>query len=383
MPEIGIKGQIKLKNSAILIVGAGGLGCPAALYLASAGVGHIGIIDYDDIEINNLHRQLLYTESNIGISKANAAVETLNRLNSTIKVIPYKIQLDSNNALDIIKSYDVILDATDNVATRYLLNDACVLNNKPLVSGSALKFEGHLSVFNYNGPCYRCIFPKPPPPETVTNCGDGGVFGPAVGTIGILQALEALKIVLDLPCILSGQLLLFDGLETKFRNISLRAKNVNCVVCGDHPTIHKLIDYEQFCGAKANDKNPNLNLLKKEERISVEEYNIMKVDAKAHILIDVRSAEEFEICHLKNSINIPLNDINNDEKINFIKNKIQEMQKQYDKTTLYVICRRGNDSQKAVINLQTVFKESNLEIKDIIGGIHAWSKKIDCTIPIY
>lgn len=155
----------------------------------------------------------------------------------------------------------------------------------------------------------------------------------AVGTIGILQALEALKIVLDLPCILSGQLLLFDGLETKFRNISLRAKNVNCVVCGDHPTIRKLIDYEQFCGAKANDKNPNLNLLKKEERISVEEYNIMKVDAKAHILIDVRSAEEFEICHLKNSINIPLNDINNDEKINFIKNKIQEMQKQYDKTT--------------------------------------------------
>ncbi|XP_033318230.1 adenylyltransferase and sulfurtransferase MOCS3 [Bombus bifarius] len=384
LPEIAIKGQVKLKNSAILIVGAGGLGCPAALYLASAGVGQIGIIDYDDVEINNLHRQLLYAETSIGTPKVNTAAESLNRLNSDIKVTPYKIQLDSSNALDIIKSYDVVVDATDNVATRYLLNDACVLSNKPLVSGSALKFEGHLSVFNYNGPCYRCIFPKPPPPETVTNCGDGGVFGPAVGTIGVLQALEALKIVLDLPHVLSGQLLLFDGLETKFRKINLRAKNINCAVCGEHPTLHKLIDYEQFCGAKANDKDPKLNLLRTEERISVEEYNTtLKLGTKAHILIDVRSAEEFDICHLKNSINIPLCDINNNETVTLIRSRIQEIQKQHDNASLYVMCRRGNDSQKAVKSLQKIFQGSNLEIKDVIGGIHAWSKKIDCTFPIY
>ncbi|XP_068975256.1 adenylyltransferase and sulfurtransferase MOCS3 [Bombus flavifrons] len=384
LPEIAIKGQVKLKNSAILIVGAGGLGCPAALYLASAGVGQIGIIDYDDVEINNLHRQLLYAETSIGTPKVNTAAESLNRLNSDIKVTPYKIQLDSSNALDIIKSYDVVVDATDNVATRYLLNDACVLSNKPLVSGSALKFEGHLSVFNYNGPCYRCIFPKPPPPETVTNCGDGGVFGPAVGTIGVLQALEALKIVLDLPHVLSGQLLLFDGLETKFRKINLRAKNINCAVCGEHPTLHKLIDYEQFCGAKANDKDPKLNLLRTEERISVEEYNTtLKLGTKAHILIDVRSAEEFDICHLKNSINIPLCDINNNETVTLIRSRIQEIQKQHDNASLYVMCRRGNDSQKAVKSLQEIFQGSNLEIKDVIGGIHAWSKKIDCTFPVY
>ncbi|XP_033354047.1 adenylyltransferase and sulfurtransferase MOCS3 isoform X2 [Bombus vosnesenskii] len=384
LPEIAIKGQVKLKNSAILIVGAGGLGCPAALYLASAGVGQIGIIDYDDVEINNLHRQLLYAETSIGTPKVNTAAESLNRLNSDIKVTPYKIQLDSSNALDIIKSYDVVVDATDNVATRYLLNDACVLSNKPLVSGSALKFEGHLSVFNYNGPCYRCIFPKPPPPETVTNCGDGGVFGPAVGTIGVLQALEALKIVLDLPHVLSGQLLLFDGLETKFRKINLRAKNINCAVCGEHPTLHKLIDYEQFCSAKANDKDPKLNLLRTEERISVEEYNTtLKLGTKAHILIDVRSTEEFDICHLKNSINIPLCDINNNETVTLIRNRIQEIQKQHDNASLYVMCRRGNDSQKAVKSLQEIFQGNNLKIKDVIGGIHAWSKKIDCTFPIY
>ncbi|CAK9806192.1 Adenylyltransferase and sulfurtransferase MOCS3 [Anthophora quadrimaculata] len=384
LPEIGVKGQIKLKNSAVLIVGAGGLGCPAALYLASSGVGHIGIIDYDDVEINNLHRQLLYAETSIGTSKVNAAAESLNRLNSDITITPYKIQLDSSNTLEIIKHYDVVLDATDNVATRYLLNDACVLSKKPLVSGSALRFEGHLSVFNYNGPCYRCIFPKPPPPETVTNCGDGGVFGPAVGTIGVLQALEALKIVLDLPCVLSGQLLLFDGLETKFRNISLRAKNAKCAACGEHPSIHKLIDYEQFCGAKANDKDSELNLLKREERISVQEYNTsLKSGIKAHILIDVRSPEEFEICHLQNSINIPINEINNNEQVTLIKNKIKEIQEQHSETSLYVMCRRGNDSQKAVKSLQKVFNEDNLEIKDIIGGIHAWSKTIDHTFPVY
>ncbi|XP_011635708.1 adenylyltransferase and sulfurtransferase MOCS3 isoform X1 [Pogonomyrmex barbatus] len=385
LPEIGVQGQKKIKDSSILIVGAGGLGCPAALYLACAGVGCIGIVDYDDIEINNLHRQLLYTEANIGTAKVIAAAESINRLNSYVKVVPYKIQLNSKNAMDIIKNYDIVIDGTDNVATRYLLNDACVLSGKPLVSGSALKFEGHFSVFNYNnGPCYRCIFPIPPPPETVTNCGDGGVLGAAVGIIGVLQALETLKIILSMSDITSGRLLLFDGTETKFHNVRLRPKNPDCAICGEHRVIHELIDYEEFCGAKANDKEPNLNLLKKEERISVEEYNqIVKIDSKPHILIDVRSPEEYQICHLQNSINLPFTQLNKDHNLKLIKDNIKKVQEEHHSVDLYLMCRRGNDSQKAVQYLKKILAEETLEIRDIIGGIHAWSNKINQKIPKY
>ncbi|KAL0134612.1 hypothetical protein PUN28_001425 [Cardiocondyla obscurior] len=383
LTEVGVKGQKKIKNSSVLIVGAGGLGCPAALYLTCAGVGHLGIVDYDDVEINNLHRQLLYTERSVGSAKVVAAAESLNRLNSYVKITPYKIQLDSNNALDIIKNYDIVIDATDNVATRYLLNDACVLSGKPLVSGSALRFEGHLSVFNYNnGPCYRCIFPKPPPPETVTNCGDGGVLGAAVGTIGVLQALETLKIILDMPDVTSKRLLLFDGMETKFHNVRLRPQKADCMICGEHRVIHELIDYEQFCGAKANDKEPNLNLLKREDRISVEEYNQI-IDSKSHILIDVRSAEEYEICHLKNSINIPFLQLSKNHNLELLNDNIKKVKEKYNSANLYLMCRRGNDSQKATQYLKTIFTEDNLKIKDIIGGIHAWSNKIDKTFPKY
>ncbi|XP_067213846.1 adenylyltransferase and sulfurtransferase MOCS3 isoform X2 [Linepithema humile] len=386
LTEIGVQGQKTIKDSSVLIVGAGGLGCPAALYLACAGLGHIGIVDYDNVEINNLHRQLLYTETSVGTAKVTAAAESINRLNSYIKVTPYKIQLDSENALDIIKNYDVVIDATDNVATRYLLNDACVLSGKPLVSGSALRFEGHLSVFNYKGPCYRCIFPEPPPPETVTNCGDGGVLGAAVGTIGVLQALETLKIILNIPDVLSGRLLLFDGIKTKFHNVCLRPKNADCAICGEHRIICKLIDYEEFCGAKANDKEINLDLLKKEERISVEEYNqIIKDDLKSHILIDVRSPEEYQICHLQHSINIPFTQLHKDRSLKLIRDNIKKIEKRHihGPTDMYLLCRRGNDSQKAVQYLKTLLAEDTLRIKDIIGGIHAWSKKIDSTFPRY
>ncbi|XP_072751183.1 adenylyltransferase and sulfurtransferase MOCS3 [Anoplolepis gracilipes] len=384
LPEIGVRGQKKIKDSSVLIVGAGGLGCPAALYLACAGIGHIGIVDYDNIEINNLHRQLLYTEANIGTAKVTAAAERINQLNSYVKVTPYKIQLISKNALDVIKNYDIVIDGTDNVATRYLLNDACVLSGKPLVSGSALKFEGHLSVFNYNnGPCYRCIFPKPPPPETVTNCGDGGVLGAAVGVIGVLQALETLKIILNMPDIIFGRLLLFDGMETKFHDIRLRSKNADCVICGQHRVIHELIDYEEFCGAKANDKEPNLNLLRKEERISAEEYNkIAKGDSKS-ILIDVRSPEEYEICHLQDSINIPFTQLSKDHNLNIIRNNIEKAQEELRPIDMYILCRRGNDSQKAVQYLKKLFTDDTLRIKDIIGGIYAWSNKIDPRFPKY
>ncbi|XP_035729758.1 adenylyltransferase and sulfurtransferase MOCS3-like [Vespa mandarinia] len=384
LPEIGVTGQKKIKESSVLIVGVGGLGCPSALYLTCSGIGRIGLVDYDNIEINNLHRQVLFTEGSIGMPKVTVAAEFLNKLNSYTEVTPYKLQLDSSNALKIIELYDIVLDATDNVATRYLLNDACVLSNKPLISGSALRFEGHLSVFNYKGPCYRCIFPKPPSPETVTNCGDGGVLGAAVGTIGVLQAVEAIKVILDMPETLSGRLLVFDGIETRFRNINLRTRNQECAICGKNPIIKELIDYEQFCGAKANDKNPNLNLLKNEDRITVETYNhIIKFNTEDHLLIDVRSPEEFQICRLRNSINIPLYEIYKDNATKQIKSEIDKQDNGKTISKVYVLCRRGNDSQKAVKHLQEIFKDSKLNIKDIIGGIHAWSNKIDSTFPIY
>ncbi|XP_015189229.1 PREDICTED: adenylyltransferase and sulfurtransferase MOCS3 [Polistes dominula] len=384
LPQIGVTGQKKIKESSVLIVGIGGLGCPSALYLTCSGIGHIGLVDYDNIEINNLHRQVLFTEGTIGMPKVTAAAEFLNKLNSYTEVTPYKLQLDSSNALKIIESYDIVLDATDNVATRYLLNDACVLSKKPLISGSALRFEGHLSVFNYNGPCYRCIFPEPPSPETVTNCGDSGVLGAAVGTIGVLQAVEAIKVILDMPETLSGRLLIFDGIETRFRNFTLRMKNPDCAICGKNPIIKELIDYEQFCGSKANDKDPNLNILKSEDRITVETYHhITKFNTEDHLLIDVRSPEEFQICRLKNSINIPLYEIFKDNGTKQIKTEIDKQDNGKTISKVYVLCRRGNDSQKAVQHLQKIFKDSHVNIKDIIGGIHAWSNKIDSTFPIY
>ncbi|XP_015112130.1 adenylyltransferase and sulfurtransferase MOCS3 [Diachasma alloeum] len=381
MPEISVKGQVKIKNASVLIVGAGGLGCPSALYLAGAGVGHIGIVDYDDVEINNLHRQLLYTSDDIGIAKVHAAADHLQRLNGNLKVTPYKLQLDSTNVQNIVEQYDVVLDATDNVPTRYLLNDACIFAGKPLVSGSALKFEGQLTVYNHQGPCYRCIFPKPPPPETVTNCGDGGVLGAAVGTIGVLQALEAIKIILDMPGVLSGRMLLFDGQQSTFRNIRLRSRDPNCLVCGEDPQITELLDYEQFCGSKANDKNPNLKLLKNDERITVKEYETVK-NVHSHLLIDVRSREEFEICSLEGSVNIPYSEMQKNAGLERTK-KIVDDKLQEDNSNVYIICRRGNDSQRAVDLLKTSLNHRSNRIKDIIGGIHAWTRELDSTFPIY
>ncbi|XP_016839633.1 adenylyltransferase and sulfurtransferase MOCS3 [Nasonia vitripennis] len=382
LPDIGVKGQVKLKNASVLIVGAGGLGCPSALYLAGAGVGHIGIVDYDDIEITNLHRQLLFSTLDIGTSKVGAAAESLQRLNDNIKITPYKLQIHSSNALEIVRQYDVILDATDNVATRYLLNDACVIAGKPLISGSALQFEGQLTVYNYSGPCYRCIFPKPPPPETVNNCGDSGVLGAVVGTIGVMQALQAVKIILNMPGILSGRLLMFDGMETTFRNLKLRQKNLECAVCGTNPTIHKLIDYEEFCGAKANDKNPNLKILNANERITVNEYKeLSKISSKPYLLVDVRSQEEFEMCSLEDSINIPFTKIRSENSLATIKKELDKAGSEV--SDIFVLCRRGNDSQKAVRILKDSLSNHDVQIKDIAGGIHAWTRNIDPEFPIY
>ncbi|CAL4148384.1 unnamed protein product, partial [Meganyctiphanes norvegica] len=380
LPEFGPSGQHALCSSSVLIVGCGGLGCPAAIYLAAAGLGRIGLVDYDVVDKSNLHRQVLHTEDGVGISKSVSVKKAIQALNSTIEIIPYNIMLTSTTALDLISKYDLVLDCTDNVATRYLLNDACVLADKPLVSGSALRFEGQLTIYHCeDGPCYRCLFPKPPPPETVTNCSDGGVIGAVPGTIGCLQALEAIKILAETGTPLAQKMLMFDGLEGTFRTIKLRGKQPLCEVCGDNPTIKHLIDYEQFCGASANDKDNDISLLPKNRRISVEDYKALIDSKNQHLLIDVRMPVELEICSLPNTLNIPIKDLEKTTNIN----KVKMVLSNYKNKTIFCVCRRGNDSQRAVNILEKSLADIAYEIKDIIGGMTTWAHRIDPSFPIY
>lgn len=327
-----------------------------------------------------MHRQLLHNETSIGLPKSESIKNQLLKINSSIRVSVHHETFASQNALQIIKNYDIVLDATDNVATRYLLNDACVMSEKPLVSGSALKLEGQLTVYNYcYGPCYRCLFPEPPPPETVVNCSDGGVIGAITGTIGTLQALEAIKIIIGINDTLSGRLLLFDGSRTIFRNIKLRTKKSDCDVCSENPKINELIDYEQFCGTKASDKDYKLELLPSDQRITVNDLQKIQIEQQKHILIDVRSENEFEICRLDHSENYPINLFSKQN------TKIESLieRAKNDKCPIYVICRRGNDSQIAAQKLLSNSNENGIKVKDVIGGLHAWTKKIDTEFPIY
>ncbi|RZF44681.1 hypothetical protein LSTR_LSTR000633 [Laodelphax striatellus] len=383
VPNVGVGGQCKLKQSSVLIVGAGGLGCPASLYLVGAGIGRIGIVDYDIVEENNLHRQLLHSEKSVGEKKVKSAADALKRLNEDLQVDEYYFSLDSSNALDVVRKYDVVIDASDNVATRYLLNDACVLSGKPLVSGSALQMEGQLTVYNHNGgPCYRCLYPKPPPPETVSNCSDAGVLGAVPGVIGVLQALEAIKVLLGQSGTLDSRLLLFDASESVFRNVKLRKKNANCSVCGENPTITQLIDYVQFCGSSPNDKDKGITLLDDKDRISaIELAKKIESDEKL-LLIDVRMENEFEICALPQSVNIPITKMEKPCHVDEIKEEIKSKTENHN-IPVFTICRRGNDSQKAVKLLQTICKDLGVEIKDIKGGLHDWTRTVDSNFPIY
>ncbi|CAG5133567.1 unnamed protein product [Candidula unifasciata] len=375
LPEFGVTGQIKLKSSSVLVVGAGGLGCPAAIYLAAAGVGKLGVVDYDEVELSNLHRQILHTVDRVGVSKSLSVAQSCFRLNPSVLYIPYQLQLNSTNALDIIKSYDVVVDATDNVATRYLLNDACVLANKPLVSGSALRFEG-----------------QPPPPETVTNCSEGGVLGVVPGIIGSLQALEAIKIASGMEPSFCQRLLLFDGLDGTFRNIKLRSRSKSCSVCGEKPTILKLIDYEQFCGAGATDKNPDLHVLSDSSRISAKEYASMLNDRVPHVLLDVRPAVELDICKLPHpALNIPFPLFNKNisqvasQIMQVVNDQCHSTTEQPDGSTIQVVCvcRRGNDSQLAVDLLQKKLLSTGVNLVDIRGGLYSWTKQVDADFPTY
>ncbi|XP_067312252.1 adenylyltransferase and sulfurtransferase MOCS3 [Pseudorasbora parva] len=391
LPELGVKGQVAISNVSVLVVGCGGLGCPLAQYLAAAGIGRLGLLDYDVVELSNLHRQVLHSELTQGQPKALSAAQAISRLNSTVQCVPYHLQLSRENAIQLVQQYDIVADCSDNVPTRYLVNDACVLTGKPLVSASALRMEGQLTVYNYRGgPCYRCLYPSPPPPETVTNCSDGGVLGVVPGIMGCLQALEVLKIASGQGSSFEQQLLMFDGQEGRFRSIRLRPRQAECAVCGETPTVKELQDYEQFCGSAATDKCQRLNLLTKEQRVSVQEYRAILESSAPHLLLDVRPKVEVDICHLSTSTNIPLASLEDKkaEHITLLKDAVSKLKQQMNmesQVPVFVVCKLGNDSQKAV---QLLEKMSGLEIeqitvKDISGGLMAWAKNIDHSFPQY
>jgi len=386
LPEFGVKAQRKLKTSSALIVGAGGLGCPCSQYLVAAGVGRIGIVDHDVVDKSNLHRQVLHSESGIGAAKAVSVTAALSDLNSDVDVVAIVGCLTSANALEIIKEYDVILDATDNVATRYLLNDACVMLKKPLVSGSALRFEGQLTVYNYQekGTTYRCLFPTPPPPETVTNCSDGGVLGVIPGTIGVLQALEAIKVLAEIGDVLSGRMLLFDGLAGTFRIVKLRPRKVEAV---ENIIKVGLVDYVQFCGAGANDKDEPLNILAEGDRISASELCSILKSPSDSLVVDVRSEPETEICSAPGTINVPLSRIRRpdgkDEVMQLVKEWRMVAKEAGAMTELILLCRRGNDSQIAASELREVMAKEGVRVRDVAGGLHAWARDVDRDFPVY
>ncbi|XP_069053064.1 adenylyltransferase and sulfurtransferase MOCS3 [Lepisosteus oculatus] len=391
VPQFGVKGQQQLCRTSVLVVGCGGLGCPLAQYLAAAGVGRLGLLDYDEVELGNLHRQVLHGEDRKGMPKALSAAASLKRLNSAVDYVPYHMQLTPENALQLVQQYDIIADCSDNVPTRYLVNDACVLAGKPLVSASALRMEGQLTVYNYcGGPCYRCLYPVPPPPETVTNCSDGGVLGVVPGIMGCFQALEILKIASGQEPGYRQQLLMFDAQEARFRTIKLRPRQAGCSVCGENPSVRALQDYEKFCGSAATDKCRRLCLLDQEQRISVQEYKEILEEHVPHLLLDVRPPVEVDICHLPVSINIPLASLEDKKAphLQLLKEKIEESRQKTDRKSdfpVYVICKLGNDSQKAVQILQEMsgVELEHIAVKDIRGGLMAWAQKIDLSFPQY
>jgi len=382
-PDIGVQGQMLLKAAKVLVVGAGGLGCPVALYLAAAGVGLLGIVDYDTVEISNLHRQIGHRESGTGVPKCESLANQIKELNSLVETKTFNTVFTSDTAIDIIQQFDIVVDASDNVATRYLVSDACVLTGKPLVSGSALKWEGQVTVYNYNnGPCYRCLFPVPPPAETVTRCSDGGVLGPIVGVIGSLQALETIKIINNNPQngVLSGRLMIYDGLSAVFRTVRIRSKQASCQVCGDNPTITKLIDYTQFCRSNYSESAGKVeDRIEQEKILTVEQYSTILKSSTKHILLDVRPKNQFEICSLPNSHNIPIEDIDKPESIEKINGWVKD-----DQLPVYLLCRRGNKSQDAVESIcKKIDSTFHNQLKHIKDGLLGWAESIDTSFPIY
>ncbi len=360
MPEVGMEGQKKLKNSSVLCVGAGGLGSPLALYLTAAGVGRLGIVDFDVVDHSNLQRQILHSTESVGKSKLVSAKERLNALNPNVEVIPHDVRLTSQNALALFKDYDVIADGTDNFPTRYLVNDACVLAGKPNAYGSIFRFEGQASVFStQDGPCYRCLYPEPPPPGLVPSCAEGGVLGVLPGVIGTIQAIETIKLIAGIGKPLIGRLLLFDALAMEWRTLKIK-KNPDCPVCGKNPTIKQLIDYEAFCGLK---EKPVSTI----PEISVEDLKAKLDKKEKFVLLDVREPHEYEIAKIPGSKLIPLGELDK---------RFGELDKGQK---LIVHCKMGGRSARACQFLAS----KGYDATNVTGGIHAWSERIDPSVPQY
>jgi len=369
IPEVGMEGQQKLKAAKVLLVGAGGLGAPLGLYLAAAGIGKIGIVDFDVVDFTNLQRQVIHSTNDVGRKKLDSAAEKMQGINPHLKIVKHETALSSENALEIFKDYDLIVDGTDNFPTRYLVNDACVLLGKPNVYGSIFRFEGQSTVFAYEGgPCYRCLYPEPPPPGLVPSCAEGGVLGILPGTIGLIQATETVKLILGIGEPLVGRLLLYDALGMRFRELKLR-KNPECPVCGEHRTITKLIDYHQFCGVPS----PSAAAPAEETKVNEGEIEVTEVKAMLDrgdnfVLIDVREPHEYKICNIPAAKLIPLGEV---------PRRLHELDKNAD---IVIHCKSGMRSAKAC----GILKQAGFQhVRNMKGGILAWSDKVDPSVPKY
>ena len=366
LPEVGLDGQKRLKAASVLCVGTGGLGSPLLLYLAAAGVGRIGIVDFDVVDTSNLHRQIIHGVSWVDKPKIESAKHRILEINPTCQVDLYETRLSAENALEIARPYDLVIDGTDNFPTRYLVNDVCVLLDKPNVYGSIFRFEGQATVFNYEGgPNYRDLYPEPPPPGLVPSCAEGGVLGVLCGIIGTIQATEAIKIILGQGNTLSGRLLLYNALEMKFRELKLRPNPVR-------PVIEKLIDYEEFCGI------PQAKAAEEKERAGMEEMTVQELKqlldsgANDYVLLDVRNPNEYEIARIPGSVLVPLPDIENGSGVA----KVKELLNGHK---LIAHCKLGGRSAKAL----AILKNAGIEGTNVKGGITAWSQEVDASVPEY
>jgi len=366
MPEVGLAGQKKLKAASVLLIGTGGLGSPLGMYLAAAGIGKIGLVDYDTVDYTNLQRQIVHGTSGVGKLKVDSAKERLLDINPDVEVVTYNQPFTSENAMEIARPYDVIVDGTDNFPTRYLTNDVCVLLGKPNVYGSIFRFEGQASVFYAKeGPCYRCLFPEPPPPGLVPSCAEGGVLGVLPGTIGTIQATEVVKLILGAGTTLIGRLMLYDALSMTFEEVKLR-KNPRCVICSEHPTLDHLIDYEQFCGVPSHDHETesagagwDITPMQLSERLK--EGNHIRI-------IDVREPHEWDISHIEGADLIPLGTL------------AARMNELDSAEEIVLHCKTGARSARALELLRTAgFRK----VKNLKGGINAWAREVDTKLPTY
>jgi adenylyltransferase/sulfurtransferase len=364
MPEVGMEGQLKLKNSKVLLIGTGGLGAPLGLYLAAAGVGKLGLVDFDVVDFTNLQRQVTFGTSDVGKHKSEAARARLSNLNPDIEILSFETQLTSANALELFKDFDIIVDGTDNFPTRYLVNDACILLGKPNVYGSIFRFEGQATVFGMpDGPCYRCLYPEPPPPGLVPSCAEGGVLGVLPGIVGSIQAMETIKLILGSGDSLVGRLLLFDALGMKFRELKLR-KNPDCPMCGKNRTIHQLIDYFEFCGVRGEEApTPDLKV----PEMTPRELKSRLDRGDDLYILDVREPHEYQICNIKGHL-LPLGEL---------PRRVHELDSSRE---IVAHCRSGKRSAEAVDFLR---KAGFRKIHNLKGGILAWSDEVDPSVPKY